>query len=871
MAGDEAEVAHERAYVEWAYQRLDRMLRGTDGMEHAAGDVGTYRALRKFQEARRESLLAARDKLVIGRLDYTSPRAEALGHGTLYIGKTHVDGDDSDNHAVIDWRADAAEAFYQATRTHPMGIGRRRTIAMRGRTVTGLSDELLTTGFKPPVARPVVQPPPIEVKIEKPAAPPAPAPPEPMPAGRRREAPLKARRLGSRRASRSASRPSSSADEVRPEPPERAEQEPAEGAHNEFEIRAEDLLLEELARERTAEMSEVVATIQADQDRLIRAPANQPLIIQGGPGTGKTIVGLHRAAYVLYEQRRRGLDASVLVVGPNPAFMDYINAVLPSLGEASATQLALDQLAVSHLTAAERTRIRVRSERTPLAARALGDQRMAQAVEAAVWQTPEPRDLELGFGRFVLRLSQAEVAEVIARLRRASGSYREARAGMVEGLATAFHANYQSRQGVRFGNAEEELESIATATRRLLAEDDRELMPAAEARTIVMSLLQDRDVLRSVGFDEAEVGAVLVQEQSSSRSFPWAREHLPLLDEAARLTRGEPARYAHVVVDEAQDLSPMQWRMLTRRVQRGSITILGDLAQSMSVWSARTWSDVAKRIVGQGDVTLGELRLGYRVPRQVMDFVAPLASLAAPGLASPVSFRTGPDPVVVAAPSADLCNDAVRIAVASASGTVAIICPRGMIAQVRKGLSSKQQEHITVLDAEQARGREFDTVCVVEPEKIIAESIRPAQTLYVALTRPTKSLVIVHSLDLPDVLGGSSQSVSRVALDQLRMEFGDLLRQRLAALVSGGPRQDVDSRPPSADSGLGDSITLNALPVRPAWPQVAPVGEGAVVPAWQGESVDADDVGAGRDSGPTLDETPGRLRRVVRRLFGRGD
>jgi hypothetical protein len=833
VARDEAELAHERAYVEWAYERLDEMLRRADGMQHAAGDVGTFRALKKFQEARRESLLAARDKLVIGRLDFTSPRVNALGHATLYIGKTHVDGDDSDHHAVIDWRAEAAEAFYQATRTHPMGIGRRRTIAMRGRTVTGLSDELLTSGFEPPVARPQVQAPPIDVKIERPIARPAPAEPEPQTTAADHEAPSKRRRLtGARRAPRGGARRTAAADKSKAEVGSSEQADVAAATSDvigEFELRAEDLLLEELARERTAEMSEVVATIQADQDRLIRAPANQPLIIQGGPGTGKTIVGLHRAAYLLYEQRRRGLDASVLVVGPNPAFMEYINAVLPSLGESSATQLALDQLAVSHLTAGERSRIRVRAELDARAARVLGDPRMADAVETAVWATIEPRDLELGFGRFVLRLSAAEVTQVITSLRKATGSYREARAGLGEGLATAFHANYQARLGARFGNAEEELESISAETRRLLAEDARELMPPVEARAAVVSLLQDRELLGSAGLGEDEVSGVLVAQQSSSRPFPWAREHLPLLDEAARLTRGEPDRYAHVVVDEAQDLSPMQWRMLNRRVQRGSITILGDLAQSMSVWSPLSWSEVAEHLAGPGEVGLGELRLGYRVPRQVMDFVAPLASVAAPELAAPVSFRTGPEPVVIATAADQLLSEAVRAAGAIESGSVAVICPRDVAPQVRKTLNGKQHDHVVVLDPEAARGREFDAVCVVEPSRIIETSLRPAQTLYVALTRPTKLLTIVHSAGLPDVM----------------------------------------TAVPSAD-GAHDPSTSAA--VVPGWPSPPAAPQVDVQPhAGTDESLLVASNNAQQGSPPAAsDEAQGRrLRRAVRRLFGR--
>ena len=753
MPEDQAEMASEQAYVDWAYERLDEMLTKTDRLAGAAGDIATHRALIQQAETRRATLLRDLDKLIIGRLDFTARRAKAVGQPTVYVGKTPIDGDDLDHQAVVDWRDDLGELFYQATRSRPKGVELRRTIVVQDRRVVRLSDDDFAQRIKAPKAAPLVQPPPIDVVVERPVG------RELLEEVDESVTTVSEPARADVAAGSPARQPSVSPGELAPPTAAAADDDPDDSDgfdETGTEVRAKDLLLEELARERTSEMSEVVATIQADQDRWIRAEINTPLVIQGGPGTGKTIVGLHRAAYLLYQLRRQGQESSVLVIGPNPAFMEYIGSVLPSLGESTATQLSLEDLPLAHLTAKEKPLVRTRATVAPAVAQLLGDLRMAAAVEGAIRKSVKAEALRLGFGRYVLRLDVAKVSEVLEHLVGRSESYLEARRGLTNGLAEAFFEQYILR-GPPGASGDQQLELIAASTRQLLSEGDlgKRLMPPLEARRLVIGLLDDLELLQEAGFDSAEAG--LLHQRSRTRAYPWALEHLPLLDEAARHVRGVPTRFAHVVVDEAQDLSPMQWRMVSRRVKRRSITILGDLAQGMSVWSPASWNEVVEQLSGGDDATIGELRLGYRVTRQVMGFAANLGKVAAPSLSSPVSPRSGAEPNLKRVTEKELVSVSADAAVNSQEGSVAIVAPDGLLESLRAELAKTESSRVSVLTAEEARGREFDRVVVVEPAMIAAGAVRPAQTLYVAFTRPTKTLTVVHTADLPSIMDAGAE------------------------------------------------------------------------------------------------------------------
>lgn len=718
----EEEVAHEQAYVDWAYKKLDEMVRraSSEGTL-AAGDIGTYRALKQNAERRHRELGAALDGLVFGRLDFLQPH---FGYELMYVGKTHVDGENSDRHAVIDWRTPAGETFYRATSSDAVGVGRRRIIQMRGKEVESLHDESLVDGFTPNAASPGLRPLPVEATSEEIRAEET---QRPMP--------------------RKSSGPTGQTEQnIR-------QTESPEGDDIGINIRAKDLLLSELAQVRTGQMKDVVATIQADQDRLIRAEGTSPLVIQGGPGTGKTVVGLHRAAYLMYHQRKEGTDDSMLIVGPSSAFLDYIRAVLPSLRESSAQQLTLGELAASNLTPAQLASVKVDDTVHDEAARVLGDIRMAAAVQAAVWSRLNPQAIQLGYRGRNLRLDEATVSSVISGLTRAHGSYSAARNGLAEGLGLALYEQYAKRlrarrQTIRLG--ERERQSVVVATQELLSQGGlgRQLMPDLEVHVLVTDLLCDLDLLQNAGLTISEANAIS-REQARGRNLSWAREHLPLVDEAAMLIRGRPKRFAHIVVDEAQDLSPMQWRVISRRMAGDSITILGDLAQGISVWAPTSWDDVLERLGAKSEPTIRQLRLGYRVPRPIMDFASKLSEVAAPSLLPPVSFRPGPEPDVIRTRRSELLKRVIEVAKAHSDVLTAIIAPEELLPGIREQLSNHDLDHICTLEAEQARGREFDMVCVVEPAQIANEAIHPAQTLYLALTRTTWSLTIVHSIDLP--------------------------------------------------------------------------------------------------------------------------
>lgn len=368
-----AELSVEQAYANWAYENLDRMLEEASDLKNMSGDAATSRAFTHLMEQRVRELRAAvadASGLIFGRLD-------SIDDGTWYIGRHHVDGE-GDRPSVVDWRADFARAFYQADRRFPAGIGRRRTIAMKAREVTGLSDELLIPGFVAPVLEPVVAPPPASLRRladrwTDPKHVASPSAPESNDAG----------------VAESSIMLMPAVEKDVPVPSAHLDAEDST-RDDHVDVRAPDLLLEDLARERTGEMADIVATIQADQDRLMRAAPDVPLVIQGGPGTGKTVVGLHRAAWVLYWQRQTFADPSVLIVGPSRAFLHYIGSVLPSLGESQARQATVEDLVLDSLPSAPRLRITAQAEEHRAVTSLKGDARMAAVIEAAVCQRPDP-------------------------------------------------------------------------------------------------------------------------------------------------------------------------------------------------------------------------------------------------------------------------------------------------------------------------------------------------------------------------------------------------------------------------------------------------------------------------------------------------
>jgi hypothetical protein len=475
-----------------------------------------------------------------------------------------------------------------------------------------------------------------------------------------------------------------------------------------------DFLLEELDRVREARMRDIVATIQADQYRLITAEPDGALVVQGGPGTGKTAVGLHRASWLLFtheELRRRG----VLVVGPNPTFMEYVAHVLPALGEDAVEQRAVAEL----LDGVEVTR-----EDEPAVARLKADPRLAELVRDAVEQAVRPHAEELVLyldGAFV-RVRQREVRELLEAVEPPYGLARERL--RIE-LLRRFYRDYATKLGAGAYRAGDEIER-ALGRKGFLAKYLDRVLPLPKPETVVRR--------------------VLAEELHGRQPRGWSVHDLPLLDEARALVDRPPRGYGHVIVDEAQDLTPMQLRMVARRSSTGALTILGDVAQATGPVVYPSWRALGAHLPVPMHVE--ELRHAYRVPAEIMELALPLLATIAPDVEPPLAYRTGGEP-----PRFVAGGRAAALAEAAAfdEGLVAVIAPPSMIASAGGAAGHAFDETgIPVLTAPQAKGLEFDHVVVVEPAAIVAEG--GLRELYVALTRPTRTLVVVHAEPLPPEL-----------------------------------------------------------------------------------------------------------------------
>ena len=679
-------------------------------------------------------LASVEDRLAFGRLD--------LADGSRrYVGRLGL-SDDAQQQLLVDWRAPAASAFYQATAAAPQGVARRRHLATRGRAVTGIDDELLDAEALERSGLTVVA---------------------------------------------------------------------GEGA-----------LMSALTAHRTGRMRDIVATLQAEQDRVVRSPLAGVLVVQGGPGTGKTAVALHRAAYLLYTHRERIARSGVLVVGPTPVFLRYIEQVLPSLGETGVVLLTPGQLFPGvDATAPER----------PATAVVKADLRMADVVRNAVRNRqrtpagPVPIDVE---GDTVL-IRPGVVAEARGRARQGGRPHNEARTTFVRHVLDDLAGQLAAARG---------LDSDGEDRGDLLAELRSEVAVRREVNLLWMPLTAQglvADLLTRPDRLAAAANGILTRREQDlllrEKGAPWTPSDVPLLDEAAELigpdvatltaaqaraaeasrdrtealefarkvleqtgeaypnmaptaemladrfeaaggpnsTLADRARedrtwtFGHAVVDEAQELSPMQWRLIGRRVPVRSMTVVGDVAQTGSAAGATAWGDVLDGIA-EGRWRLEELTVNYRTPAEVMDLATAL--LEAHGIAvkparsarsatwPPSAVRlTGREPAVVAgaAAAAVRADDELY-----GGGRHAVVVPRegyrGLSGDVRALLARDPGDlaaRVDVLTVDEVKGLEFDGVTVVDPQAVVDGSPRGVNDLYVALTRPTQRLTVLHHGNLP--------------------------------------------------------------------------------------------------------------------------
>ncbi len=775
------QIAAEQSYVDAAYARLDDMRVAAESVRGAYSEVragGTHQARLERDIAievtarRLAELNIGESPLLFGRLDLEPDFSDP---STWYIGRLAVD-DVEHTPLVIDWRAPIAEPFYRATAVEPMHVVRRRHFITRGgRHITALDDEVFN-----------------------------------------------------------------------------ADATQAAG----LTVTGEGALLAALDRHRTGRMGDIVATIQAEQDEAIRAELPGVLVVTGGPGTGKTAVALHRAAYLLYTHRRHLASRGVLLVGPSPVFLRYIEQVLPSLGEQDV-----------QLTTIPGLKPQLGADRTEAAnvAAVKGSGRMQQVIERAVRDRQRVLTHETSFmlDGLRIRFTREDSARVVRGAQRQRGTHNERRPYVVrrtlDMLVAAYKLAatraYERRRldaerdetadaelpfGVEAGATIDSLIGRAVARgdslpegfepelaarirrRPEVLEALERMWPALSGAELVNDLLGFRALVRSAapGLSEPEQELLHRARPADLADARWTDADVALIDEADALlgpvesaqprrrrrrgadadavsvgqrviddldvghfmsatdiatryaapdkesdTVGELRSFGHVLVDEAQDLTPMQWRMLARRCPVGSFTIVGDLGQASRPGAADSWDDVLDQLPQRRiPPRFATLSVNYRTPAEVMEVAARLLAVAAPGVEPSQSVRrTDEAPRLVAVAGADLVTSAAALAreAHTRGGTVSVIAPRALHADIVGALSDIGAESagvhaldaaVAVLDATDSKGLEFDHVIVVEPADLVTPDRSGLRLLYVTITRATKTLAVVHAKALPEAL-----------------------------------------------------------------------------------------------------------------------
>ncbi|MGE5137224.1 MAG: HelD family protein [Gemmatimonadota bacterium] len=516
------------------------------------------------------------------------------------------------------------------------------------------------------------------------------------------------------------------------------------------------ILIEEIERPRSGPMRDIVATIQPEQDDIVRADSAQTICVQGAPGTGKTAVGLHRVAYLLYAHAERMLRGGVLVVGPNRAFLSYIRGVLPALGELDVKQVTVPELIAT---------VPVRATDPVTAARVKGDARMAGVLRRALWsQLAEPGEaLVLVRGSRRWRVPAYQLAELIAGLRERGVRYGAGRDLLAHRIAHAVLVQLEAAGET----CDDRTHDAVRRTRQVRAVVDQ-VWPKADPVRLVLRLLSDRGLLaRSADglLTAAEQDAIAwAAPPRSPASARWTRGDAVLIDEAADLIERMPS-LAHVVVDEAQDLSPMECRAIGRRCATGAATVLGDIAQGTTPWAVSSWPELLGHL-SKPDAGLRVLETGYRVPRQILDFASRLLPQLADGLAPARSLRQDPASLRIVPFAAGSLLAALAQAGAAAlaqPGSAAVIVADEQVPEVEAALHRAGLPHgvldagdpadgLTIVPVTLAKGLEYDDVIVVEPARIAAAEARGLHRLYVALTRAVSRLTVLHAEPLPDPL-----------------------------------------------------------------------------------------------------------------------
>ncbi|MFI6447938.1 HelD family protein [Kitasatospora sp. NPDC050543] len=523
---------------------------------------------------------------------------------------------------------------------------------------------------------------------------------------------------------------------------------------------ASALLAAEIEKPRVGPMRDIVATIQPEQDEIVRADVGGTICVQGAPGTGKTAVGLHRVAYLLYAHRERLARTGTLVIGPNNAFLSYIEQVLPALGELEVAQATVQQL-VAH--------VEVRGEDDAEAARLKGDARMAEvlrrAVRAGITLPTEPCVVVRGSRRW--RVPAYELVEIVEELKSREIRYGAAGEALPQRIAHAVLLKME--QG---GEAPDDRVQDAVARNPQVKAVVKACWPPVDPAKLVHRLLSDEEFLARCAegiLDEQEQRAIRwARPGRSVRTAPWTQADAVLVDEATDLVQRTPS-LGHVVLDEAQDLSPMQYRAVGRRCTTGSATVLGDLAQGTTPWATAGWPEALHHL-GKPGAHIEELTKGFRVPEEVIAYASRLLPAIAPGLAPATSIRDTPGSLSVTRIEDDLVPavvEACRKALAHEGSTGLIAADARIpllaealaeagLAYLTPGEETTAEARLTLVPASLAKGLEYDYVVLDEPAAVVEgepDERTGLRRLYVSLTRAVSGLAVLHARPLPEQLG----------------------------------------------------------------------------------------------------------------------
>ncbi|WP_326722322.1 AAA family ATPase [Streptomyces sp. NBC_00243] len=518
------------------------------------------------------------------------------------------------------------------------------------------------------------------------------------------------------------------------------------------------LLQQEIERPRVGPMRDIVATIQPEQDEIVRSGLSGSVCVQGGPGTGKTAVGLHRVAYLLYAHRERLARTGTLVIGPNRSFLHYIEQVLPALGELEVKQATVDDL-VAH--------VEVRGTDGATAAVIKGDARMAEvlrrAVRSHVTLPTEPVMVVRGSRRW--RVPAYELEEIVRELLDRDIRYGAAREALPQRIAHVVLVQME-----RSGEAPDDRVQDAVARNAAVKAAVKAIWPPVDPAKLVLRLLNDADFLavHAAGIlDEDEQKEILWQKPARSvKAAKWAPADAVLIDEATDLVQRTHS-LGHVVLDEAQDLSPMQYRAVGRRCTTGSATVLGDLAQGTTPWATRSWAEALGHL-GKGEAVVEELTAGFRVPTDVITYASRLLPHIAPGLTPVASVRENPGffdvrPITATGEVVAACEELLRnegstglIAADARIPALAEALAEAGITYLAPGEETTLDTRLTLVPASLAKGLEYDYVVLDEPQAVVdgePDERTGLRRLYVALTRAVSGLTVTHAAPLPTQLG----------------------------------------------------------------------------------------------------------------------